>query len=156
MTSEDGKENEDERRRKRIEDRRELLWKLTASCESDVAQYLLLANSGGAVATLSFMGAASELRAMWGPRVALCAFLLGVLACGLTLGARALNASAAYVQFLEDARKFDRSEISWDALIARSSPTRGTLLARVLAIAAYLCLLIGAMAGALTVWPHVS
>jgi len=116
----------------------------------------ILANSGGAVATLSFMGAASELRALWGPRVALCAFLLGVLACGLVLGARARNASNAYVQFLADVEKFRKSDISWDELSVRSSPTHGAKLVTGLAIATYACLVVGAAAGAFTVWTRVS
>ena len=83
-----------------ISDRVELLCKLTEACEADVAKYLLLANSGGAVATLGFMGAAADLRALPGPHVALVAFLFGVVLCGATLGVRANNASSAYVAIL--------------------------------------------------------
>jgi hypothetical protein len=145
----------DDGKRKRLSDRVELLWKLTEACEADVAKYLLLANSGGAVATLSFMGAAADLRALPGPHVALVAFLLGVVLCGATLGVRANNASSAYVQFLEDANKYQSAIITWNELVERSSPTRGALLTTILAALTYLCLIAGAVAGASTVWGRI-
>jgi hypothetical protein len=138
--------------RERIAGRADLLWKLTTSCESDVAKFLLISTAGGAVATLSFMGTAPELRGMIGPRVALCAFLAGIVACGTMLAARALNASSAYVRFLSDAEEFRKSAISWNELAKRSSPTHGQILLGTLASITFICLAVGVIAGAWTVW----
>jgi len=66
--------------------------------------------------------------------------------CGVMLAVRARTTSNAYVRFLGDADKFGKSEISWDELGTRSSATLGATLAT------FVCLIIGAGAGVLTVW----
>ena len=142
----------EDQKTQRITSRAESLWKLTEACETDFAKYLLLSTAGGAVATLTFMGTAPDLRAMWGPRIALFAFLVGVVVCGAVLAARAHTTSGAYVRFVEDVAKFRKGDISWDELGYRSSPKEGTALVRILAIVTYACLIIGAAAGAFTVW----
>jgi len=71
---------------------------------------------------------------------------------GVMLAVRARTTSNAYVRFLGDADKFGKSEISWDELGTRSSATLGATLIIVLALATFVCLIIGAGAGVLTVW----
>ena len=144
--------SESDRRSHSILSRHDSLWQLTASCESDTARFLLLSTAGGAVATVSFMGAAPELRSIIGPRIALCAFLLGVAVCGLMLLIRAVTVSSAYCKFLEDVAKFRRNDISWDELADRSSPKYGSIPIKILACVTYACLISGLVAGALTVW----
>jgi hypothetical protein len=136
----------------RIESRLDHLWKLTESTEANFSKFLLLGNAGGAVATLSFMGTATELRRMAGPRLALCLFLAGVIMCGITLAMRAVSVSNTYVRFLSDADKFRRNNISWEELVTRSSPTERRTMLFVLAALTLSCLIGGAVAGAITVW----
>ncbi len=104
------------------------------------------------MATLSFMGTAPDLRALWGPCIALFAFLLGVVMCGAMLATRALTTSAAYVRFLADAEKYGNADISWGELASRCSPNHGAALINTLAAITYSCLIIGAAAGVFTVW----
>lgn len=136
----------------RIESRSGHLWKLTKSTEANFSKFLLLGNAGGAVATLSFMGTAAELRRMAGPRLALCLFLAGLVMCGITLAMRAVSVSNTYVRFLSDAAKFRRNDISWEELVTRSSPTERRTMLFVLAALTFSCLIGGAITGAITVW----
>jgi len=152
MPPEGHSRTEEEQERQGIVSRAESLWKLTASSESDFVKYLLLSTAGGAVATLSFMGHEQDLRAMWGPRVALFAFLLGVVFCGAMLAVRARVISMAYVRFLEDVAKFRKSDISWEELVSRSSPKHGALIIHTLQGVTYACLIVGVAAGVFTVW----
>ncbi|HEY1892362.1 MAG TPA: hypothetical protein VGG63_18345 [Steroidobacteraceae bacterium] len=139
-------------RAQRIGSRLDHLWKLTESTEANFSKFLLLGNTGGAVATLSFMGTAAELRRMAGPRLALCLFVAGVIMCGITLAVRAVAVSDTYIRFLADAEEFRKGDISWDELVTRSSPTEGRTMLRVLAALTFSCLIGGAVAGAITVW----
>jgi len=152
MASEVHPANEEEQRQQRIATRAELLWKLTEACEAAFSKYLLLSTAGGAVATLSFMGTAPELRRMWGPRIALVAFMVGVVMCGAVLAARARTTSRTYVRFVEDVAKFRKADISWDELASRCSPKYGTKLNTALEVITFVCLIVGAAAGVFTVW----
>ena len=55
---------------------------LTKDWTDKAVSYLMLTNSGGAVAVLSFMGASDRVREMVGPRFALGFFALGVVFTG--------------------------------------------------------------------------
>jgi hypothetical protein len=56
---------------------------LTKDVSDRAAAYLLLTNSGGAVATLSFIGAVESIRSQYAPRIALALFALGLILVGV-------------------------------------------------------------------------
>lgn len=81
-------------------------------------KYLLLTNTGGAIATLSFLGTASKaLDTSWA-RWALCAFVAGVLMTGVALAHKYHNSANLFWDYRADANLYLDDKMEWKNLWA--------------------------------------
>lgn len=69
------------------------LYALEKESGEKALRYLLLTNSGGAIATLSFIGASREAFEIAGVKISLCLFILGIFLVGIS-SARQYHAMA--------------------------------------------------------------
>ena len=89
---------------------------LTKDVSDRAAAYLLLTNSGGAVATLSFIGAVESIRSQYAPRIALALFALGLILVGVYTAMRVHYVDRLFAHWRRGVGRFYRGEIDWDTL----------------------------------------
>lgn len=136
-------------RRQYIDRRWDQLLGLVQEAELRILKFLTLSNAGGAVATLSFLGASEAVRKLWLPKISLGLFVLGVVLVG------ALNAIGTHkLRFLftswkRDAGKYSSNEITWGTLFNEDNlrVERGRCLIIVVAYFSFFCFIAGSAIG---------
>ena len=86
-----------------------------------VYKYLLLTNSGGAIATLSFLGTSSKALDMVSARWALLAFVVGVLLTGVALAHRYHRFAGLFWDYRADANKYFKDKLPWETLVEQDN-----------------------------------
>lgn len=79
-------------------------------------KYLFLTNSGGAIATLSFVGAQRDYSAM-GMKIALFLFVLGIVLAGVSTAKTFHHMSDLLKKYKSGVNDFYNDKISWSALL---------------------------------------
>ena len=100
-----------------INARRSQLNVLSKDASDKAVAFLMLTNSGGAIATLSFLGAVPVIRSQWAPKTALLLFIAGIVLVGIF--------SATWVHHIEnlnmfwrrDANRFIDDDLDWQTLL---------------------------------------
>lgn len=123
------------------------LYELEKDWGERALKYLFLTNSGGAIATLSFLGAAGLING--GAKLALLLFVLGLVFTGIAIAKTFHHMSSllkAYKQGVED---FQSDKITWIVLVD-SDKVRAvaTWLDYVIPYSSFFCFIAGSAAGA--------
>ncbi len=96
-------------------------WKQLYDLEKERAEnaikYLLLTNSGGAVAVLSFMGASEKARILVGPKLALLCFVIGIVSIGVFNIIQYYHIAKLFVMWKKDSEKYFENPSEWKKLI---------------------------------------
>ena len=91
---------------------------LTKDWTDKAVSYLMLTNSGGAVAVLSFMGASDRVREMVGPRFALGFFALGVVFTGILVSKQFHRFERVFAGYRKEAQEYLADQIEWGVLVS--------------------------------------
>lgn len=91
------------------------LYELEKEWGERALKYLFLTNSGGAIATLSFLGAAKELTG-FGTKIALFLFVLGIVFAGISTAKTFHHMSGLLKKYKQDAEDFYADKIAWVTL----------------------------------------
>lgn len=98
-----------------INRRWEQLYKLEKEWGEKAIKYLFLTNSGGAIATLSFIGASKEFSS-YCAKAALFSYLLGIIFVGISTALTYRHLSTLFEKYKLDAEKFHCDHITWKDL----------------------------------------
>lgn len=94
------------------------LYELEKESGERVLKYLLLTNSGGAIATLSFLGAAPTAIGVRGAQIALFFFLMGVVLVGFITAKTFHHMSTLFKRWRSDVADYHADAITWTHLQA--------------------------------------
>lgn len=115
--------------------------------------YLMVTNAGGAIATLSFLGASDRALQLAGVKWALVLFVLGIVLVGVNIAKTYHDFSRLYRGWNQDAKVFLEGKITWEHLHERDnarSPDR--FWDYVLGYAAFLCFISGSLIGGVSLF----
>ena len=79
-------------------------------------RYLLLTNAGGAIATLSFLGASSQALNRPSAKVALLFFVVGVVLVGIGTAKQFHHMSGLFKAYKQDVERYFADRITWEHL----------------------------------------
>ncbi len=91
---------------------------LSKDASDKAITYLFLANSGGAIATLSFLGAMQSIRSQWSLKVALGLFVSGVFLVGVNTAIWFHHIEGLFKNWRGSTRRFFQGDLNWDTLNA--------------------------------------
>jgi hypothetical protein len=89
---------------------------LSKEASDKAMSFLMVTNAGGAVATLSFLGAVKEMRLQWAPQMALFLFILGVILVGVHAAIWVHRIENLYRHWRTDATRFITDQLTWQVL----------------------------------------
>lgn len=125
------------------------LYELEKDWGERALKYLLLTNSGGAIATLSFIGASPLAIKMLGARVALVLFLSGVILVGVSTAKQFHHMSGLFKSWKSDVETYYADKITWEHLQDEDKKRAvADLIDYALPYGAFACFLGGCIAGA--------
>lgn len=128
------------------------LYELEKEWGEKALKYLFLTNSGGAIATLSFLGAAKELTG-FGTKVALFLFVIGIVFAGIAIAKTFHHMSGLLKNFKQDVDDFYADKIAWIALIeADKKRAVAGFLDYAIPYLSFFCFIIGCSFGAYTLF----
>lgn len=126
---------------------------LEKECAERVVKYLLLTNSGGGVAVLSFMGTSEKARAAFESRFALLFFVLGVIFIGFFNFWAFHRVSNLFHSWKTDAKNYSAGKISWEYLVEeddrRSNPSKW---AKIWGYGSFIFFIFGCIFGAMSLF----
>lgn len=79
-------------------------------------RYLMLTNSGGAIATLSFLGASHQALGLTGAKLALLLFVVGIVLVGVTTAKAYHRIWGLFRAWKKDSEHFYEDRITWEYL----------------------------------------
>lgn len=124
------------------------LYELEKEWGERALKYLFFTNSGGAIATLSFLGAAKELTGA-GTKAALLLFVLGIVFAGISTAKTFHHMSGLLKQYKQGVEDFYADKITWVALTdADKSRAVATWLDYAIPYLSFFCFIFGSSAGA--------
>jgi hypothetical protein len=94
------------------------LYELEKEWGERALKYLLLTNSGGAIATLSFLGASPAAINMVGAKISLFLFVFGVFLVGVSTAKTFHHMSGLFKAWKSDADHYYSDKITWEHLQA--------------------------------------
>ena len=89
---------------------------LTKDATDKALTFLMLTNSGGAIATLSFLGAVKDIRSQWPPKIALALFIIGIILVGIFSSMWVHHIEHLYMSWRKDATRFIEGHVDWKTL----------------------------------------
>lgn len=123
------------------------LYELEKEWGERALKYLFLTNSGGAIATLSFLGAAKELTGI-GTKVALFLFVLGLVFVGIATAKTFHHMSAVLKHYKQGVEDFYTDKITWVALAeADKKRAVASWLDYAIPYLSFLCFIVGSSVG---------
>jgi hypothetical protein len=133
-----------------VTERWKQLYELQKDWGEKALNYLMLTNSGGAAATLGFIGASHGAAVPVGVRVSLFVFLLGVVFVGAAHAHTYHRMSNLFKTWRTDVGRYYSDELSWEELRDRDlSRTGVNVWDYLLPYAAFACFVGGGIVGAL-------
>jgi hypothetical protein len=125
------------------------LYELEKEWAERALKYLLLTNAGGAIATLSFLGAAPGAIGMMGAKIALSLFVLGVVLVGVSTAKTFHHMSSIFETWKTDVESYYADAITWRHLQDEDRKRAVThWLDYAIPYASFACFIIGCIAGA--------
>jgi len=131
------------------------LYRLVKDVSDQVIKYLLLTNSGGAVAVLSFLGASQEVRELQAPKIALALFAVGVIMSGVLLALRLHQFEWLDKQFRVDVTAYLNGKLERAELYAHDQARTESRMFRINYIVGYLsfgCFIGGGLIGLFSIF----
>ena len=92
------------------------LYELEKEWGERALKYLLLTNSGGAIATLSFLGASPETINLLGAKIALFLFVFGVFLVGISTAKTYHHMSNLFAAWRIDVNNYYSDKVTWEHL----------------------------------------
>ncbi len=89
------------------------LYELEKDWGERAIRYLLLTNSGGAVATLSFLGASQKALNLLGAKIWLALFVLGIFFVGIAVAKTFHHMSGLFKAWKTDVENYHSDKITW-------------------------------------------
>jgi hypothetical protein len=127
-----------------IENRWSQLQELTVERAVEAWKYLMLTNSGSAIAVLSFMGANKTLTPIPGAPWMLSAFILGVIFVGFGHAVGYYRANWLFEHWRNEVENYFSEKVTWDELIERDRHrTKYFIWADIIGWASFICFLAG-------------
>jgi hypothetical protein len=124
------------------------LYELQKEWGEKALKYLFFTNSGGAIATLSFLGASKELNGI-GAKVALFLFILGLVLTGISTATTFHHMSGLFKQYKESVEDLYGDKITWFALAeADKKRAVATWLDYAIPYSSFICFIAGSVVGA--------
>ncbi|MDQ8207009.1 hypothetical protein QEH52_05790 [Coraliomargarita sp. SDUM461003] len=108
-----------EREGKYISKRWEQLYHLEEQWGKEAIKYLMFLNSGGAVATLSFVGALGPENVGWQAKAALGLFAAGIILAGTLVAFAYLSCSALFAGWTSDYKKYLNEDLTYEQMDQR-------------------------------------
>ena len=102
-----------------ISERWEQLYRLEEQWGKEAIKYLMFLNSGGAVATLSFVGALGPENVGWQAKAALGLFALGIILAGTLVAYAYLSSSALFAGWTSDYKKYLNEDLTYEQMDQR-------------------------------------
>ncbi|OGA11995.1 MAG: hypothetical protein A3H33_10545 [Betaproteobacteria bacterium RIFCSPLOWO2_02_FULL_65_20] len=131
-------------RQEYIEDRWRDLSNRQREHTDEAAKYLMVVNAGGAIATLSFMGAMKMLDPIPGARAMLSFFLAGLLLVGLGRALAIYRFDWTFSGWRDAVRLYYTDKIDWEALLEGDMSRSGRFLpSEFVAWASFACFITG-------------
>ena len=129
------------------------LYELEKGWGEKALRYLLLTNSGGAIATLSFLGTSEETANLLGAKIALFLFVLGIFLVGVSTARTFHYMSSLFRAWKDNVDRFYGDEISWKDIIA-DDKCRAVVMWWDYAIpyASFACFILGCISGAISLF----
>lgn len=102
-----------------ISERWEQLYRLEEQWGKEAIKYLMFLNSGGAVATLSFVGALGPENVGWQAKAALGLFASGIILAGTLVAYAYLSCSTLFAGWASDYKKYLSQDLSYEQMDQR-------------------------------------
>ncbi|MBC2594847.1 hypothetical protein H5P28_11310 [Ruficoccus amylovorans] len=146
MTAE--KHIEWEKRKIQIETRWEQLYELEKEWGKESIKYLMVTNSGGAITTLSFIGAANNIFYSWLIITSLLLFFIGIILSGCLVAYAYFSCAKLFKNWQNDVSEFFQGNISHEELQSndQSLVSSGKTEKR-LGLIGFACFILGGVAG---------
>lgn len=116
MTDDSQSTSEQEFQNAYIDTRWGQLYELQKQWGDEAIKYLMLLNSGGAVATLSFIGAFSEARVAWTPKIALSMFFIGIVIAGIMIAKAFEDTWMLYHSWMKDVSSHRQGKLTFQQI----------------------------------------
>ena len=124
------------------------LYELEKEWGEKAVNYLFLTNAGGAIATLSFLGAAKDAIYLPCIKLALVTFVLGVIFVGVVTARAYHHMQNLFVGYKKDANKFLQDSVSWEHLSDEDDLRVNSMCFQYLfPYASFLCFILGCIFG---------
>ena len=133
------------------------LYELEKEWGDKAVNYLLLTNSGGAIATLSFLGAVKDLTPTQylNFKIALICFALGVFLVGVTTARAYHHMLHLFEGYKKDANKFLLDSVSWEHLNGEDELRVSSMrLQYFFPYASFICFIVGCIFGGYSLFGH--
>lgn len=108
-----------------IDQRWKQLYELSSESSEKAISYLIITNSGGAIAILSFLGASEELRQIIEPKIALLFFVSGVILVGILRAILFHRLEMLFEKWRDDVLQYMKNSISWENIIQNDEKRTG-------------------------------
>lgn len=132
-----------------IEERWRQLHGLEKEWGDRALKYLLVTNSGGAIAVLSFIGAEKSSDPDMGVKITLFLFVLGIVLVGISMAMTFHHISGLFLSWKSDAKRYHANQISWTNLTGRDNErSKVRYIDYAVPYAAFTCFVMGCMFGA--------
>lgn len=131
-----------------VNTRWEQLYGVTDIAAKDATTYLMVTNSGGAVAVLSFMGAMKTLTPIQSAIWILAFFILGIVLVGVLRAMSYYRSNWLFSQWRGDAGRYFADKIEWEYLIGEDEKrSKYYVWMDVVAWLSFACFLVGLLIG---------
>jgi hypothetical protein len=134
-----------------INQRWKQLHALEKECAEVAIKYLLLTNSGGAVAVLSFMGSSEKARSSHFTVAALASFVVGVILVGVFNILRYYRVANLFNSWRRDSEKYFEMEMDWKTLTdSDNQRSEAQIIAHIAGNLSFVAFLVGCILGTIS------
>lgn len=138
-----------------INQRSEFLISYLSNTLEQVAKYLFVSNAGGAVATLSFLGAVEKFQSMpsCSLRISLISFAIGIVLVGCLRAQQYYRSEKLFDDWGSDVKSFLSGHLSWELMSQRDEErSKASRWGYVFAWGSFVCLISGIVSGGIALF----
>lgn len=136
-----------------IDDRWKQLYGLQKEWGERALRYLMVTNGGGAIATLSFLGASPMARGALGPKVSLFFFIFGIFLVGVSTAKTFHHTSSLFTAWKADVGRYRTDKITWEHLQSQDDTrAKEDIWDYLIPYASFGCFIAGCISGAISLF----